>query len=202
MSTSYAILKANITDFCSTCKSGHNEERHKKYFQHKKKYVAKLRVLGKYCSVCVGYHNPIKHQHRLVEDRGRLRDSRPLVGPPPPEFYPYGQTISPLLETVINAVTKNLPEDVRAETCQEMLLAILEGRLNLDESSNRAEEFIQATYRTLYQGWKIRSVDDFAFTNSTDSKLTLREILPDNSLLCEDCGAPTYFGECTLCLTA
>lgn len=196
MTTPYQILKATVPNFCPTCKTSHNAERHAKYQKHRKRYVTRLREEGSYCNTCVGYHNPTYHQHRLEIDRDRERSSYVPVGPPPPEYYPYGQPISPLLATVIEAVTRNLPEEVRAETCQEMLLAILEGRLKLDDTSLRAEEFIKATYRTLFDGWKIRSIYE---PNSKDSKIQIKDSIQDVRLFCDDCGAPTDFGECLLC---
>lgn len=54
--------------------------------------------------------------------------------------YPYGATHE-LVQMVNEAVPRSLPEDIRGDVCQEMILAMLDGEVNV---LDRAQEFIRA----------------------------------------------------------
>ena len=202
----YAVRKS-LPNYCGTCRHIHSDERHQRRLEYDRR-----RSRERYQSTIYKEHfrkyRRSRYQNNLVYRQQVLSynsqwesTNRKRIGyeEPLPDYYPYGPVVSPLLEAVIEAVTRNIPEDIRAETCQQMLLAILEGRLKLDEIQSRSREFINATYRMLYDGWKIRSICEPAFQ---DSKILLQEVIEDPKLICEDCGSPTDFGMCSICSAA
>ena len=203
----YAVRKS-LPDYCGTCRHVHSDERHQWRLEYdrersRKRYQSTIykEHFRKYRRS--RYQNDLVYRQQILEsnsqwantNRKRINYEEQL-----PDYYPYGPVVSPLLAAVIEAVTRNIPEDIRAETCQQMLLAILEGRLKLDEVQNRSGEFINATYRMLYDGWKIRSIYEPAFQDS--ETLLLQDVIEDPRSICEDCGSPTDFGMCSICSAA
>lgn len=59
--------------------------------------------------------------------------------------WPFGRTDDPMIAAVNDAVSKDWDEDIRQEVAQEMILALLEGRLTIDRLQQEAPRYRRRT---------------------------------------------------------
>lgn len=93
-------------------------------------------------------------------------------------FYPYmlhePRKENDLVLKVNAVVPHGLPEDIRADVCQDIIVAVLEGKLNIDNAKDNIGEFIKNVWRLYPWKYKWLSLDQPAFG---DSSRTIGEML-------------------------
>ena len=129
----------------------------------------------------------------------------PTLDRAPPLQYPYIRTGTTsddeLVVRVHRAVPMSLPESIRADVCQSLLLAILEGDLQLERIPEVLEEFVREAKNQLHP-YAERSVETLSGTNGDGGgrpfwdRYQLVEVNAD----AEDSASPLHGSlECPIC---
>jgi len=93
------------------------------------------------------------HQKGGSELLARKREQRAeRIGPPVPMYWPYSQSGWPV-DVVNEAVPKHIPEDIRADVCQEMCLLLHERD---DVGQDEWDRAYKAALRRTYGNWALR----------------------------------------------
>lgn len=124
----------------------------------------------------------ISHRTRPREQGNRLfqRGSETIL----PEIWPFIQdtprTEHKLVLIVNEAVPKGLPESHRADICQELLLALLEHQIEIDDLTNSIPEFIKRQYKLFPTKYRPFSLDK---PLSDDNDFSLLDKLHEGNII-------------------
>lgn len=80
------------------------------------------------------------------------RRVRPASSPEVPQFYPFLLNAEPspehnLIMLVDGAVPRGIPEQMRADVCQDMIVGILSGELSEEHIADQAAAYVRSMYR-------------------------------------------------------
>ena len=109
----------------------------------------------------------------------RYRKSAPVSPVLIPDLYPYlpeGITLSDdeeLLVTVEQMVPKNIPEQIRGDLCQDLIVGILSGEIKAENLANEISRYVKSTFKRYPMKYCTLSLD----LPLTESGFTLNDIL-------------------------
>lgn len=87
---------------------------------------------------------------RIGRKKGITASLPRKAGAETPLFYPYvsrGARSHTLIEAVNAAVPRTLPEHVRSDLCQDLILAVLEGEIPLEGIQHQVKPYLTRVYR-------------------------------------------------------
>lgn len=195
---------------CDICTGKHERQRHRQRLHAEYARIAQLKAEGRWCSVCHGEHNDERHaryatRRQVTFAAWRRRNPRPRSArshrlpqhlAPVAEQYPYARSNDVEIVAQVDAlVSHGLPDDVRADVCQEILLALLEGREQL--ATLDVGRYVRNGYRQL-TSWG--DVSLYAPSAAYDGDFTLESHLANALANCLECGGPVIYAEgCKAC---
>lgn len=144
------------------------------------------------------YRTDPEYRRRVLIANGNYKTQAPAT-PPAASSYPYALAGEPIPEIVARVnvlVPKSLPEDIRSDVCQDILLALLEGRAELP--TLEVGPFISQGYQRL---GNLAEISLFTIVNTSYARpQTLADRLVGPRELCPDCGGPVIYAEgCKAC---
>jgi hypothetical protein len=125
------------------------------------KIAAAYDVLGQWRGRALLYFHPKLHKQikKLAHSKPRLV-CRPAIIISP-------ANASQLIESINAAVPRTLPQDMRDDIIGEMTLAVIEGRLKIQDVARRMTEFVRASFKTDHNKWGALSLDQPMFEDGT-----------------------------------
>lgn len=152
---------------CITCHGPHDRTRHRrKLAQVVERQETLRRQFGDaYCHTCKGGHKPGSHGQRV-----RHLEHPKAVTLPLPEFYPFveGQGKLPAMLTAALKATYDLPESIRGDICQDLIVNMLAGDLEYADLAASIPAFVKRQW-----GDWARSLEAPYYSNGT----SLRELI-------------------------
>jgi hypothetical protein len=118
-------------------------------------------VLGKWKGPAFFYFNP-----KLRQQIRKIAKSRPRLICRPAIIITPG-TASQLIDRINAVVPRTLPRDMRDDIIGEMTLAVIEGRLKIEDVESRAAEFVRASFKADHNRWGALSLDKPIFEDGT-----------------------------------
>jgi len=112
-----------------------------------------------------------------------IREKKPKI--PIEKSFPFlrwpflisGRDLPSYVKQINDVIPKTLPEYIRADVCQEMALAILEGQITEEEIPANAREYIKQIYKRYSEKWgtlslyqPIKGTDDLLLIDTIDSE--------------------------------
>lgn len=101
-----------------------------------------------------------------------------------PEYYPYLSSNpiddANLLITVHNAVPLTIPQSHRGDICQDLIVAVLESNIKLEDLDRHVPDFIKQCYRKYPTKYRALSLDKAI---SSEDNRTLGELISEDNIL-------------------